>query len=439
MIGFRNIHRQLFVIFTVLSVVTLPFSIKLCSISIALLTANWLIEGNLRAKWETIKHNRLIWVLSGFYILHVFGMLITEDIRGGLYDLEKKFSLFVLPVVIGTSERLSTKEMTAIFYAFIITCLVAVIASLVFIILSGHNITDPEHLNFDYVNKDKFRDSFSGPAETWNLLSYVGFGSFLGIHPTYFSLYIAFAVILFVWQFRDLFQNRGYVIKILSAIALLILLMALIFLSSRIVIFSFSTLCILLLGNYFFRKQKYLHGALYSCAFISIILLLIYINPVTYFRVIQEPLNTGFRYPSTDQHWNSWNLRLLQWKSSLRIIESNWLTGIGTGDSQQYLNQEYDKIGLGIFQSDFNAHNQYLQTTLDLGILGFSFLILSFFYPVIKSGNNQNLLFLSFLFLFGVCCLSESMLEVQKGVVFYSLFNSLLIFHVLHLKPEKYA
>ncbi|MTI24756.1 O-antigen ligase family protein [Fulvivirga kasyanovii] len=439
MVGFKNIHRQLFIIFTVLSVFALPFSIKLCSISIVLLTANWLIEGNLRAKWEIIKLNKLIWVLSGFYILHILGMLIVEDMDSGLYDLEKKLSLFVLPIVIGASERLSTKEMKIIFCSFIISCLIAVIVSLIFIILSGHNITDPEHLNFDYLNKDNFRNSFSGPAKTWNLLSYVGFGSFLGIHPTYFSLYIAFAVILLVWQFRDIFKTLRYVIKILYSIVLLILLIALVFLSSRIVIVSFSTLCILLLGNYFFRKQKYLYGALYSCAFISIILLLIYINPVTYFRVIQEPLNTGLQYPSTDQQWNSWNLRLVQWKSSLKIIKNNWLTGVGTGDSQQYLNQEYDKIGLGIFQSEFNAHNQYLQTTLDLGILGFSFLILSFFYPVIKSGNNQNTLFLSFLYLFGVCCLSESMLEVQKGVVFYGLFNSLLIFHVLNLNPKKYA
>ncbi|MBL6449794.1 O-antigen ligase family protein [Fulvivirga sp. 29W222] len=439
MIGFKIIHRQLLVVFTVLCMVTLPFSIKWSSISIILLTANWLIEGNLNKKWQIVKQNKLVWILSGFYILYVVGMLITEDTSSGLYDLEKKLSLFVFPAVLGTSERLSSKEIKVIFSGFVIACLIAIIVSLIFIIFSAHNVSDPEHLNFDYLNKDKFRDSFSGPSEMWNLISYVGLGSFLAIHPTYFSLYIGFAVVLLIHLFRNNFQCQGFFIKSSVIISLLILITALVFLSSRVVIVSFSTLCIVLLGSFFIRKQKYLRGALCLCAFLSIILLLIYINPVTHFRVIQEPLNTGLKYPAPNDHWNSWNLRLLQWESSLKIIKSQWLTGVGTGDAQKYLNQEYDKIGLGIFQSEFNAHNQYLQTTLDLGVFGFLWLILSFFYPVFKSLNHQKTLFLSFIFLFGMCCLSESMLEVQKGVVFYSLFNSLLVFHVLHPKPENYA
>lgn len=440
MMGPKRIHRQLFVIFSVLTVITLPFSIKWCSLSIILLTINWLIEGNLNTKWQNLKQNRLIWLFSGFYVLHVLGMLITEDVESGLYDLEKKLSLFIFPIVIGTSERLSSREVTVIFNAFILTCLSAVIVSLVFVVISGSQIADPEHLNFDYLNKDKFRDSFSGPANIWNLISYAGFGSFLRLHPTYFSLYIAFAVILLIYQVRSKFLDYNLLVKSVIILSLLLLMTALVFLSSRIVIGSFTVLCIILLGSFFIRKRKYLYGTVYSLAFISIVVLLIYVNPVTRFRVIQEPLNTGFKYPGDNDYWNSWNLRLLQWKSSSKIIKNNWLTGVGTGDTQQYLNREYDKVGLGIFKSDFNAHNQYLQSTLDLGIIGVLWLILAFIYPLIKSGNRHHqILFLSFIFLFGMCCLSESMLEVQKGVVFYSLFNSLLVFHVFHLNPEKYA
>lgn len=439
MISREEIHSKLFVAFAVMTVAFLPFSIKWCSAAIVLLTLNWIVEGRFKDKLQALKGNKLIWLFSGFYLLHIAGLLFTQNIDNGLFDLEKKASLFIFPIVLGTSRKLSSEEVNTIFSVFIISCLTAIAVSLIFIAFSGSVIADPEHLNFDYLNKDKFRHAFPGSSAIWNKISYIGFGSFIQLHPTYFSLYIAFAIALLLYQCHMGFARFSFLKKLIVVLTLLVFITALVFLSSRIVLIAFLILCVFSVSYYFIRKQKYSRGAFYSFIFISVIILLIYINPVTRFRLIQEPLNTGFSYPGATDYWNSWNLRFLEWNSSMNIIKNNWLTGVGTGDTQEYLNREYKKVELGIFQGGLNAHNQYLQTMLDLGIAGLLVLMVSVCRPFQIAWKEGQGVYIVFIFLFAMCSLSESMLEAQKGVVFYAFFNSLLVFHVFPLIPKKYA
>lgn len=434
----KQIHSKAFLIFTVLTVVTLPFSIKWCSVAITLLTLNWLLEGNLNHKWQVVKDNKLILLFSGFYFLHILGLLLTQDMSSGLFNLEKKLSLFIFPVVLGTSRILSDKEIKIILNAFILICLGALLISLSYVFI-GPKPADPVHLNFDYLNQKKFLDAFSGPVETWSMVSYIGLGSLIKLHPTYFSLYIAFAISLLVFLHYNTFQYYSIVRKTLLVTTLLFFITALVFLSSRIMLLSFVILIPLASGYLFYRSRGHLKSVAYSFVIIFFVLLLIFINPVTQFRIVQEPVSTGFNYPDSANDWNSWNLRILEWRSSLNIIKHNWFAGVGTGDIGASLDKEYAAVGLGIFDIGLNAHNQYLQTALALGLAGVIILTLSFIKPAIIAFREQAVLYLVFIFLIGMCCLTESMLEVQKGVVFYSFFNSLLIFQVYHQKFKKYA
>ncbi|ELR71219.1 O-Antigen Polymerase family [Fulvivirga imtechensis AK7] len=425
-------------IFTVLAVVTLPYSIKWCSAAIALLTFNWLLEGDFNHKWQQIKKNRLIWLFSVLYILHVLGLLFTQDTANGLFNLEKKLSLFIFPVVLGTSRVLSDKEIKIILDAFILTCFGAVLISISYA-LFGPKPTDPVHLNFDYLNQEKFLNAFSGPTETWSMISYIGLGTIIQLHPTYFSLYIAFSISLLAFRHYGTFQYHSIFKKVLLIIMLLCLITTLIFLSSRIMLLSFLMLVFFVSGFLIIRPGSHFKGVVFSIAIVLFVVLMIFINPVTHFRFIQEPLNTGFSYPETATGWNSWNLRVLEWRSSWNIVRENWLVGVGTGDVSAALDKEYDTVDLHIFDMRLNAHNQYLQTALALGLIGASILVLTFIKPAYAAFKEQAGLYLTFIFLIAMCCLTESMLETQKGVVFYSFFNSLLIFQVYHQKFKKYA
>jgi O-antigen ligase len=102
------------------------------------------------------------------------------------------------------------------------------------------------------------------------------------------------------------------------------------------------------------------------------------------------------------------------------------LFGVGTGDANDILLQSYkSKDYAGILENRLNAHNQYLQTYIAVGIPGFLVLILMLFIPLIQSFRTGNILFLLLLVLVSFNLLFESMFERQAGVVFYAFFNGL--------------
>ena len=88
--------------------------------------------------------------------------------------------------------------------------------------------------------------------------------------------------------------------------------------------------------------------------------------------------------------YNSVNLRVEKIKSAKEVIAQNWLWGVGIGDVQDVLNEEYKKRGFELgYKVNLDTHNQYLETWIGLGIFGL-FLLVSF---VSNQYRHQQLLF----------------------------------------------
>jgi O-antigen ligase len=73
-----------------------------------------------------------------------------------------------------------------------------------------------------------------------------------------------------------------------------------------------------------------------------------------------------------------------------------------------------------------NAHNQYLQTFISIGIIGLIILLYMLVFPAIRAFQQKDFIFMIFLAVFAVNIMLESMLENQAGVIFYALFNVIL-------------
>ena len=152
---------------------------------------------------------------------------------------------------------------------------------------------------------------------------------------------------------------------------------------------------------------------------------MIWLNPVTRFRVIQEPRATGLKIHHQVTQWNSVNLRLLEWQASWDIIKKSWFAGVGTGDGQDALKSYYASFNASTMDMDYNSHNQYLQTIIELGVMGLISLLLCFFLPAFR--QDYSILYFSFILLFSLLCLTECMLARQKGIIFFTLFQSLFL------------
>ena len=124
----------------------------------------------------------------------------------------------------------------------------------------------------------------------------------------------------------------------------------------------------------------------------------------------------------------STSTRIQVWSTTWNLIQKQPLLGTGTGDVKDELIKSYRASGFN-FAADhqFNAHNQFLQSWLALGIFGLFLLASLFIIPIVSFWRKKELLMIIFLVVSYFNLLVESMLEKQDGVVFFALFYSLFL------------
>jgi O-antigen ligase len=121
--------------------------------------------------------------------------------------------------------------------------------------------------------------------------------------------------------------------------------------------------------------------------------------------------------------------RIFVWKSSLEIIKQNPIFGVGTGDAKQALLEKYEENNQPYaYKLEYNAHNEYLQTFITIGVMGFLTLVASLFLPAWFAFRQKHMVYLFFLLLIAFHFMVESMLAKQAGIVFYAFFNAILFY-----------
>ena len=119
------------------------------------------------------------------------------------------------------------------------------------------------------------------------------------------------------------------------------------------------------------------------------------------------------------QHWTA------VWQS---IQHNNLLLGAGTESHRDFLYQKYKDFHYDIaYIEHYNAHNQWLETTLDFGFLGLTLLILALGFHLFLIIKSQNLYFFALYISIILFMLTESLLERQSGIMIFSIFVSLIL------------
>jgi hypothetical protein len=136
--------------------------------------------------------------------------------------------------------------------------------------------------------------------------------------------------------------------------------------------------------------------------------------------------------------WNGLNLRLLQLRAFYEIEKKddfNSLLGVGLNNGQELLNKKYKEYKMytgkpweekGGYLS-YNFHNQYTQTLIEMGIIGFLFLIYIYYSLFVIGLKTNNFLLFTIIFTFILIMFTESILVRQKGIVTFVLFPLIAI------------
>lgn len=412
-IGFQQeatIYQKIHFVLALVMVFSLPFSVLINSIAFIFLGLNFLIEGNFKTKINQLKQNKTIFFLGIYYLINVLSLLYSQDKTEGINNLETQLGFFFLPLIFFASKQFDKEQIKIILKTFVLACFIATIYCLINSFVLALNIEDV--------------------AKIYYYFTYEKLSSGIGFQPIYFAMYLVWCFFILLWLYLndDSIKNKKIDFKKLlqpqKLIPLIYLFIFIIMLSSRMEIMAFIFILVLGLGFYHYKNRTYLKGIIGIATLLTITISLIYFNPMNRAR-FQEMIDLEADY--TQNKWGGRSIRIQKWLNSLEIIKENWAFGVGIGDMQTELQKIYKSNNFELAYSNrFNSHNQYIQTALGLGIVGLLAFLFCLFKLSEKAWKKRDFLLLSFVLLFAISCITESMLLRQKGLVFFGLFVAIL-------------
>ena len=128
------------------------FSRFMISVSMFALAINWLLEGHFKAKWNTLKKDKSILVFCSFFLMLLIALLYNDHFNDGIIALRKKIPMLILPIVIGTSIKLTYKQLKILLMVFILGVFAHTLMSTALFagFINLHNPKDPHNIAFFY-------------------------------------------------------------------------------------------------------------------------------------------------------------------------------------------------------------------------------------------------------------------------------------------------
>ena len=413
----------LFEVATILFVISLLFPYIYTNIVLIILSLLWVIEGNFLIKIKTFMKNRMALLFASFFIILILSLLYSENLKQGFLFIEKTLPLFAFTVIFCTSDFSIDKiRLRRLLNYFLVTCFIGSLVCLGYASLK-------QTTNYGWNIKDIH----------WELFTYHNFTEILHISSVYFSIFIAFAIVILLWRFPVLMRKNSIKQLMFHGFLFLFFLLILFLLSVRMQLLSVFIIITTSVLWYTIQMSKVLVG--FGCI-ISIFLMLFLmfkINPLLNYK-IKEAINYKNEY-GIKKNWGGRALRLLKWDCSYEIIKRNPWIGVGAGDTQAalsncYIEKSYKPLYVrkGLV---FNSHNQYLQYGVTVGIVGLIVFLLVLLVPFYLSIREKKYLYTLFLAIMIFSFVTESVLQRQKGIMVYSFFNAVFAFNLLSEKKDR--
>ncbi|MCC6369687.1 MAG: O-antigen ligase family protein [Bacteroidia bacterium] len=257
--------------------------------------------------------------------------------------------------------------------------------------------------------------AFNGHPEYFFYSSFSDF-----IHASYFAMYLVLAI-TFVLVLYPKWFNMQKNILYSSYFFVLVFIITVFLCSSKLGIISLF-ICLPLILLYKFADKINFRSVSFSLLVLVASLFTmskIFPTPFNRMRTMLSVSNGQIDRASSE----STTVRLLIWEQSVGIIKNNLWMGVGVGDANNKLYQAYQKNGLtGAYEHKLNAHNQYLQTGVGIGLIGLIILFMLTFWQLIKAIKRRNFIAVIFALLIVLNFFVESMLQTAAGVLFFTFF-----------------
>ena len=364
----------------------------------------------------------LLFLFIGYFLWCAVSLVYTQNIPVGISHLQTKLGFLLLPIgIIGSGIHTSARYRQLVMNVFVGLSVIVAIAALI-----NAGITSIEAGSLYKVAND------DGTIVKQYYFTYTHLAFFI-MHPAYFSLYIGAAIFTGLY----LVVNKTSLIKSawLQIVIIGFLFIFLILLQGRISILAFLAMLFIGVLIYFFTKGSYLKGAGIVAVPIGFIVALLLFAPASFTRRFTEFSSMKYDLQAPAVHdFNGFTIRLAEWECALDAIGKQPLLGHGLGDGHIELMKAYRENGFVVgYTKEYNCHNQYLETTLQTGLIGLLIMLGILLYMLYVAYQHKSLLLFVLVGFVSVSMLTESLLERQWGIGF---FTSFMVFLAVSLRAE---
>ncbi len=197
----------------------MPLSLFLMSISQFILAGSFFLEGNFVAKFKRFFQNKAALILSGIWLMHIFGLLWTSDLAQGWNDIRIKLPLLVLTVIVSGSDPLSKKQFHLVLGFFIAAVFAGSMVSMgVLVGVIHHPVYDIRDVFIFKISHIRF--ALFTCISIFSLL-YYSFSKKENANRIVKALFLAFAIWFFIFLFI-VESLTGLSIALVTGILLLI-------------------------------------------------------------------------------------------------------------------------------------------------------------------------------------------------------------------------
>lgn len=369
---------------------------------IIIIGLSWIFSFSFKEKLQRFIKSPVAIAFVLLYLLHLLSIFYTENSSEGWNDLRLKISFLLLPFFMMTVQFIYNEQRIFILKFFAVLMMLMA-------------LTDLTHAFLEYL--------VSGNQETFY---YIHLPYLLASKVHYVAWYYSFAIFISIYHLISSQSNRAF-----WFLGLLILLFSLILLSSRAFILAFIVVFILTFLKWFktAKVSRLMWTKILSIA--ALFMLSLVFIPSINLRLNDTvvELQKMFGYDTPKQT----NPRVFIWRHGADLISKNAIFGFGVGDAKGELSVALESCdamfwngerNVPIQKKNYNFHNQFMQTWAEVGIFGFLILLFIMIHPFLL--KNSHPLFLIFIGLTFIGCLTESMFERQAGVVLFAFMYPLL-------------
>jgi O-antigen ligase len=387
---------------------SLPFDMfysHLILVSYGIHTLIHLKKGRLKELWKLRTG-----VLQSVFFITLLSTIYAINQHEAFNEWGKQVTIFLFPIFFCLNPLDINKYKPQLLLSFSLVCTVTIL----YLYLDAFLTIRHYHLPYSIIMSGVFTNhNFSQPIE---------------IHATFFSMQLALSL---VYILSVLIKEQEKYKRLFYLACSAILSAGLIQLCSKSV---FVTLVILIniAVPYYLLKGKMRRRFVLISGSLSLLVITAILSSVTLRERYVNQLKDDFSAQRVDETNDG---RLARWKVVVDYIGEAPVIGYGAGSEIGLLQDGFfDKKLYNSYLNRLNSHNQYLSIMLKSGALGLLIYLATLAFGFNIAFRRKDLFFLTFMTTVAIVSMSENLLDVDKGIMFYAFFFSFFIFS--SRKPE---